>query len=737
MATSAGSNQSQVVPRGSVGWTRPLRRVGVLLTSAVLVFAASSTAVAAGRTYDSQLTEANSTPFVSPSGLAVDGSDNLWVSDPGSSLVSKFDSSGGYVAQADGTGSWNGSGYIQGLAYGSSDSRVYVADSNADDLWGLALNATYAGVDLNDGLGGGCCFIRAAVDNSGSAHDGEIYVAGNGTITRIDASEAPSLFSASVPYVSGNQITGTPDHPFAFTGADIADVAVDSAGDVYVVDTPNHEVDRFDSTGTFVQAYTGTFGALSGLAVDPSSGNLLVGDPGQGVVHEFDTFGNLLGDTDGSGTPAGSFSPQGLVVDSNGTLYVADATSPVVDVFGSGGPPPATHDLDVSLSGAGSGKVTSSPAGINCGAACSHRFIENSTITFTATPDAVNRFTGWTVDGDSDVCAGTGTCDVPIGTTDHTVVANFEPIPVYTLTVSASGSGSVAAPGISCPADCSQHFIEGASITVSATPSAHHHLVAWSGDCSGTGACQLTMGADHSVAATFAIDTHAVNVTRAGSGAGTVTSDVGSIDCGATCTDTYDHGSVVTLAAGAVSGSTFAGWSGACSGTGPCQVTVNAAKDVTATFTLNPPADADGDGVPDATDHCVNASGPASNDGCPIVTPPPAAKVTVAGTAKVKDGKGLVAVLCKRGAKCQGRFKLVVRVKVGNAYKTKVVGTVLFGPIAAGGDATIAVDLSSVAKGLLAKTGRLSVKVRRLTGATIVNDGRTIVLEGGKKKHRK
>ncbi len=78
--------------------------------------------------------------------------------------------------------------------------------------------------------------------------------------------------------------------------------------------------------------------------------------------------------------------------------------------------------------------------------------------------------------------------------------------------------------------------------------------------------------------------TYVLTITKSGSGAGTVTSNVGGIDCGSTCTYDY-NGTVVTLTATATSPNYFAGWSGeGCSGTSTCQVTMSAAKSVTATF---------------------------------------------------------------------------------------------------------------------------------------------------------
>lgn len=76
----------------------------------------------------------------------------------------------------------------------------------------------------------------------------------------------------------------------------------------------------------------------------------------------------------------------------------------------------------------------------------------------------------------------------------------------------------------------------------------------------------------------------------AGAGAGTVTGSAGSgINCttGSTtgCSAAEASGSSVTLTASYDSSSAiFKGWSGACKGTGPCVVTMNGAKNVTATF---------------------------------------------------------------------------------------------------------------------------------------------------------
>ena len=79
-----------------------------------------------------------------------------------------------------------------------------------------------------------------------------------------------------------------------------------------------------------------------------------------------------------------------------------------------------------------------------------------------------------------------------------------------------------------------------------------------------------------------------LTVTRLGSGSGTVTSSPSGIDCGATCAAAFSNGTMVTLTATPVAGSTFTGWGGDCSGTGTCTVTMDQDRGVTATFDILP-----------------------------------------------------------------------------------------------------------------------------------------------------
>jgi uncharacterized repeat protein (TIGR02543 family) len=92
----------------------------------------------------------------------------------------------------------------------------------------------------------------------------------------------------------------------------------------------------------------------------------------------------------------------------------------------------------------------------------------------------------------------------------------------------------------------------------------------------------------HSVTATFVpapIGTptsYILNVSKSGNG--TVTSSPSGINCGSTCSASYTSGTSVTLTAAPASGYTFSGWSGACSGTGSCTVSMTRARNITANF---------------------------------------------------------------------------------------------------------------------------------------------------------
>jgi DNA-binding beta-propeller fold protein YncE len=82
-----------------------------------------------------------------------------------------------------------------------------------------------------------------------------------------------------------------------------------------------------------------------------------------------------------------------------------------------------------------------------------------------------------------------------------------------------------------------------------------------------------------------------LSVISAGNGSGTVTSNPAGVNCPTSCSASFPTGSSVTLTASSDSGYVFSGWSGPCSGTSACGITMNGAEFVTATFNTPPPPD--------------------------------------------------------------------------------------------------------------------------------------------------
>ena len=227
---------------------------------------------------------------------------------------------------------------------------------------------------------------------------------------------------------------------------------------------------------------------------------------------------------------------------------------------------------------------TITATGINCGtggADCTEIYDYGTVVPLTATPDTGYNFGGWAGD-----CSGTGACSLTM-TVARAVGAIFT-IQRHTLTVTAPTNGTITGTGITCGtggSTCSATYDYGTVVPLTATPDTGYSLSAWTGACTGTGACSVTMTAARTVGATFAIQRHTLTVTLPTNGTITAT----GITCGtggSDCTETYDYGTVVLLAATPSTGYSFGGWTGACSGTGACSVTMTAARTVGATFTI-------------------------------------------------------------------------------------------------------------------------------------------------------
>jgi hypothetical protein len=239
-----------------------------------------------------------------------------------------------------------------------------------------------------------------------------------------------------------------------------------------------------------------------------------------------------------------------------------------------------TFALNVATIGAGSGSVSSTPAGIDCGTDCMEIFDYGTVVTLNAVPATGSTFTGWSGDPD---CA-----DGAIAISGLTSCTATFALQSLTLTVATAGSGSgtitSAPPGIACGVDCAEGFDFGTIVMLTAAPAAGSSFGGWSGDpdCSDG---SVTIDGAKSCTATFTLQTFPLNVTTTGSGTGTVTSTPAGIDCGADCTEIFDYGTAVSLNAVPAAGSTFTGWSG----DPDCadgSVAIDSARSCTATFTL-------------------------------------------------------------------------------------------------------------------------------------------------------
>ena len=173
----------------------------------------------------------------------------------------------------------------------------------------------------------------------------------------------------------------------------------------------------------------------------------------------------------------------------------------------------------------------------------------------------------------------TATTDFGSVTTGGTVDRSFSVL--NTSTTSISGTASVGSP---------YSIVTGGSFTLAAGAS-QTVTVRFRPTVAGTfaGNVNVTAGGDTISRALTGVGTSVpmvgLSVTINGTGAGTVTSIPAGISCGATCSVSVPAGTQMSVTATAASGSTFAGWSGACTGTvDACTWTMSASTTMTATF---------------------------------------------------------------------------------------------------------------------------------------------------------
>jgi hypothetical protein len=159
--------------------------------------------------------------------------------------------------------------------------------------------------------------------------------------------------------------------------------------------------------------------------------------------------------------------------------------------------------LTVSKLGTGSGSVTSSPTGIECGAECVGEFSEGAKVKLTATSEAGSRFVKWS----GEACEGSTepVCEVTMPGGASAVKAEFSEIVTVPLTVVKYGNGEVTSTpsGIACGAECTAEFEPG-PVTLTEKAEAGYEFVGWIG-CKSTGAttCEVNVTSAAEVSAVF------------------------------------------------------------------------------------------------------------------------------------------------------------------------------------------------------------------------------------------
>jgi len=158
--------------------------------------------------------------------------------------------------------------------------------------------------------------------------------------------------------------------------------------------------------------------------------------------------------------------------------------------------------FNLSVTSTGSGTVSSSPVGIDCGGDCSESYADSASVTLTAAQAPGSIFTGWSGGG----CSGTGPCTVTLNA-NASVTATFNKIQrALTVTRSGAGSGTVTSnpAGINCGEGCFEDYDDGTTVTLNATAAEGSTFLGWSGgSCFGTGTCMLTINANTTITANF------------------------------------------------------------------------------------------------------------------------------------------------------------------------------------------------------------------------------------------
>jgi sugar lactone lactonase YvrE len=289
--------------------------------------------------------------FSSPSDVAIDASGNLYVADYGNNMIRKITADGtlsvfagnGSAGSNNGTGTQASFNGPSGIAVDASG-NVYVADYHNNlirKITSAGVVSTLAGTVINPAdttAAAPSVFLGpsgVAVDASGN-----VYVAdsGDNQIKMVNP-------SGTVTTLAGSGNTGSADGPgAAATFYNPTGLAIDASNNVYVADFLNSRIRKVAPSGTVTTLTGDTTGYADGadtaalfffpnsLTVD-AAGNIYVTDEGNNRIRMISPQGTVstiagsgaAGSLNGAGTSASFNGPDGITVDANGNLYVADA----------------------------------------------------------------------------------------------------------------------------------------------------------------------------------------------------------------------------------------------------------------------------------------------------------------------------------------------------------------------------------------------------------------------------
>jgi len=274
-------------------------------------------------------------PFDSPHGVAVDPAGNVYVADTGDNCIQKFSSAGTFITRWGTAGSGNGQFNQPYRVAVDTSGNVYVADTGNNRIQKFTSTGTFLTKwgSAGDGDGQFNQPRGVAVDTSGN-----VYVADMNN-NRIQKFTSTGTFLTKWGIPSLDVIDGSFREPCG--------VAVDTSGNVYVADSRNHRIQKFTSTGTFISkwgyhaahsgpAADGQLNYPCGVAVD-TAGNVYVADTDNDRIQKFTSTGTFINIWGQGSWESRFYYPGGVGIDSAGNIYVADSwNSRIMKFTGSG-----------------------------------------------------------------------------------------------------------------------------------------------------------------------------------------------------------------------------------------------------------------------------------------------------------------------------------------------------------------------------------------------------------------